>query len=273
MFGTLSRTASIMGVEITNPGRGYAEGPLISFNDSCNQGYGAFGKAVVDQKPSSSTYGQVIGVIVLSEGANYPSDGLPEQEAFIDTVIIEDPGRGYEDATISDDIRPVVRNGRIEAIEIVEQIPYKSLPELKVLSDTGFGAVIRPILSLKREDRRTDSTQSGIFKVVQCVGTVSTSAPTSTSDVSDSVTLTATTTTETVEQTTETTQTTTQTDVSDTTTQSQTTTSTTTQTGTTSTSSQQTSGQSYTPPNNNNSGGSGSSGSGGGQSSGGGYGY
>ena len=281
LFGTLSRTASIMGVEITNPGRGYAEGPLISFNDSCNQGYGAFGKAVVDQKPSSPTYGQVIGVIVLSEGANYPTDGLPEQDAFIDTVIIEDPGRGYEDATISDDIRPVVRNGRIEAIEIVEQIPYKSLPELKVLSDTGFGAVIRPILSLKREDRRTDPTQSGIFKVVQCIGTVSTSAPTSTSDVSDSVvresdTLTATTTTETVEQTTqttETTQTTTQTDVSDTTTQSQTTTSTTTQTGTTSTPSQQTSGQSYTPPNNNNSGGSGSSGSGGGQSSGGGYGY
>ena len=218
---------------------------------------------------------------MLSEVTNYPTEGLPEQDAFIDTVIIEDPGRGYEDATISDDIRPVVRNGRIEAIEIVEQIPYKSLPELKVLSDTGFGAVIRPIMSLKREDRRTDPTQSGIFKVVQCVGTVSTSAPTSTSDVSDSVvresdTLTATTTTETVEQTTqttETTQTTTQTDVSDTTTQSQTTTSTTTQTGTTSTPSQQTSGQSYTPPNNNNSGGSGSSGSGGGQSSGGGYGY
>ena len=174
LFGTLSRTASIMGVNITNPGQGYAEGPLISFNDSCNQGYGAFGKAVVDQKPSSPTYGQVTGVIILSEGANFPTDGLPEQEAFIDTLIIEDPGRGYEDATISDDIRPVVRNGRIEAIEILEQIPYNSLPELKVLSNTGFGAVIRPIMSLKREDRRTDPTQSGIFKVVQCVGTFST---------------------------------------------------------------------------------------------------
>ena len=28
MFGTLSRTASIIGVDITNPGEGYAEGPI-----------------------------------------------------------------------------------------------------------------------------------------------------------------------------------------------------------------------------------------------------
>ena len=274
LFGTISRTASIMGVEITNPGQGYAEGPLVSFNDSCEQGYGAFGKAVVDQNPTSSTYGQVTGVIVLSEGTNYPTDGLPEQEAFIDTVIIENPGLDYEDAEISDDIRPVVRNGRIEAIEILDQIPYTSLPELKVLSKTGFGAIIRPIMTLKRAERRVDPTQAGIFKVVQCVGTFASAARSATPDATQSIVRESdTTTTEPVEQTqTESTQTTTQTDVSNTTTQTDT--SSTTQTGTTTTSSQQTSGQSNTPSNNNDSGGSGSSGSGGGESSGGGgYGY
>jgi hypothetical protein len=282
LFGTISRTASIMGVEITNPGKGYAEGPLVSFNDSCEQGYGAFGKAVVDQNPTSPTYGQVTGVIVLSEGTNYPSDGLPEQEAFIDTVIIEDPGLGYEDAEISDDIRPIVNNGRIEAIEIVDQIPYTSLPELTVLSKTGFGAIIRPIMTLKRAERRIDPTQAGVFKVVQCVGTFASAARSTTPDASlpivrESDTPIATTTTDSVEQTEteiETTQTTTETNVPDTTTSSQTTTSSTTQTGTTSTPSQQTSGQSNTSSNNNDSGGSGSSGSGGGESSGGGgYGY
>ena len=274
LFGTISRTASIMGVEITNPGQGYAEGPLVSFNDSCEQGYGAFGKAVVDQNPTSSTYGQVTGVIVLSEGTNYPTDGLPEQEAFIDTVIIENPGLDYEDAEISDDIRPVVRNGRIEAIEILDQIPYTSLPELKVLSKTGFGAIIRPIMTLKRAERRVDPTQAGIFKVVQCVGTFASTARSATPDATQSIVRESDTTTpEPVEQTqTESTQTTTQTDVSNTTTQTDT--SSTTQTGTTTTSSQQTSGQSNTPSNNNDSGGSGSSGSGGGESSGGGgYGY
>ena len=174
-----------------------------------------------------------------------------------------------------------MRNGRIEAIEIVDQIPYTSLPELTVLSKTGFGAIIRPIMTLKRAERRTDSTQAGIFKVVQCVGTFAAAVRSTTSDdlpiVRESDTPIATTTTESVEQTetqTETTQTTTETNVPDTTTSSQTTTSTTTQTGTTTTSSQQTSGQSNTSSNNNDSGSSGASGSGGGESSGGGgYGY
>ena len=175
-----------------------------------------------------------------------------------------------------------MRNGRIEAIEIVDQIPYTSLPELTVLSKTGFGAIIRPIMTLKRAERRIDPTQAGVFKVVQCVGTFASAARSTTPDASlpivrESDTPIATTTTDSVEQTEteiETTQTTTETNVPDTTTSSQTTTSSTTQTGTTSTPSQQTSGQSNTSSNNNDSGSSGSSGSGGGESSGGGgYGY
>ncbi len=171
LFGTLSKTAGIMGVEITNPGEGYAEPPLVSFNDSCNQGYGAYAKAIIDEKVTSPTYGQVIKVVILSEGENYPTDGLDEVEAFISDIIIEDPGSGYEDGIITDDIVPIIRNGRVEAIEIREQIPYTSLPELLVESETGRGAVIRPIMSTKREDRRTDPTQTGAFKVIQCVGT------------------------------------------------------------------------------------------------------
>ena len=76
LFGTLTKTAGIMGVEITNPGEGYAEPPLVSFNDSCDQGYGAYAKAIIDENITSPTYGQVIKVVVLSEGVNYPTDGL-----------------------------------------------------------------------------------------------------------------------------------------------------------------------------------------------------
>jgi len=92
-------------------------------------------------------------------------------EAFISDLIIEDPGSGYEDGIISEDIVPIIRNGRVEAVEIREQIPYTSLPELFVESETGSGAVIRPIMSTKREDKRTDPTVAGAFKVIQCVGT------------------------------------------------------------------------------------------------------
>ena len=148
------------------------------------------------------------------------------------------------------------------------------------MSKTGFGAIIRPIMTLKRAERRIDPTQAGVFKVVQCVGTFASAARSTTPDASlpivrESDAPIATTTTDSVEQIEteteiETTQTTTETNVPDTTTSSQTTTSTSTQTGTTTTSSQQTSGQSNTSSNNNDSGSSGSSGSGGGESSGGG---
>ena len=171
LFGTLTKTAGIMGVEITNPGEGYAEPPLVSFNDSCDQGFGAYAKAIIDEKVTSPTYGQVIKVVILSEGVNYPTDGLDEVDAFISDIVIEDPGLGYEDAIISEDIVPIIRNGRIAAVEIREQIPYRSLPDLFVQSETGTGAIIRPIMSTKREDRRTDPTQTGAFKVIQCVGT------------------------------------------------------------------------------------------------------
>ena len=207
----------------------------------------------------SPTYGQVTSVIILSPGENFPTDGSEEKEAFIRDIIIEDPGIGYEDASISDDIRPIIQNGRIAAIEIVEQIPYNRLPDLSVESETGYGAVIRPILSTERDERRTDPTQAGVFKVVQCVGAFSsgtTQQETTQLDVVREVEKTASTPIS---------STTTETNVSDTTTE--TTTSSTTQTNTTNNTSQQTTGQSDPPSNNNDSGGSGSEGSGGG------YGY
>ena len=259
MFGTLSRTASIIGVDITNPGEGYAEGPLIDFNDKCNQGRGAYGKAIVDRNMKSPTYGQVTSVVILSPGENFPADGSEEKEAFIRDVIIEDPGIGYEDAEISDDIRPIVQNGRIAAIEIVEQIPYNRLPDLSVTSDTGYGAVIRPILSTEREDRRTDPEKAGVFKVVQCVGAFSSETTQQQETISEVV--------RPIEETAAApvpTTTTTQTNVSDTTTTSQTDTSTTTTTGTTDTPSQQTTGQSDPPSSGGGSGSMGSEGSGGG---------
>ena len=212
----------------------------------------------------SPTYGQVTSIVILSPGENFPTDGSEEQEAFIRDVIIEDPGIGYEDGFISDDIRPIIQNGRIAAIEIVEQIPYNRLPDLTVESETGYGAIIRPILSTEREDRRTDPEKAGVFKVVQCVGAFSSETVEQqevTPDVVREIE-------ETLEPTTTTSTTSTpETNVSDTTTTSQTDTSSTTTTGTTTTPSQQTTGQSDTP---SSGGGSDSMGS---EGSGGGYGY
>ena len=286
IYGSFKKTAHIMGVEITDPGSGYTSPPLVSFGDKCDQGYGGYGTATIDTNPDSDTFGQVTSVIITSPGENYPVDsGLTVDgkfpEAYVDDLIIEDPGSNYREGDfISDDIRPVIDdNGRVTAIEIIEQIPYNALPDMTIRSETGYGAVIRPIMSIIKTDIdpvteeivengavRIDTSVRDIrgrrvkkaFKVVQCVGTFAdrTVIPAEISrpiieDVEQSSTSTPTP----------------ETNVPDTTTTSQTDTSTDTSTPTTNTSNQQATGQSDTPPPSSPPSGGGSSGSGGG------YGY
>ena len=199
IYGSFKKTAHIMGVEITDPGSGYTSPPLVSFGDKCDQGYGGYGTATIDTNPDSDTFGQVTSVIITSPGENYPVDsGLTVDgkfpEAYVDDLIIEDPGSNYREGDfISDDIRPVIDdNGRVTAIEIIEQIPYNALPDMTIRSETGYGAVIRPIMSIIKTDIdpvteeivengavRVDTSVRDIrgrrvkkaFKVVQCVGT------------------------------------------------------------------------------------------------------
>mgnify|MGYP001399524347 CR=1 FL=1 len=104
IFGSFSRTASIAGVRITKPGSGYTTAPLIAFTDSCGQGYGAFGRAIIDYNQNSPTFGQIKDVVIFSEGENYPID-LPGEvgNVFLKEIIVEDGGTGYEDAFIEDD--------------------------------------------------------------------------------------------------------------------------------------------------------------------------
>ena len=287
LYGSLQKTASIIGVEITDPGSGYTSPPLVSFGDRCNQGYGAYGKANIDTNPASPTYGQVTSVTMTSIGENYPIDASKTTvngkfpEVFIDDIIIEDPGSNYQEGdTISDDVRPVIETnpespnfGRIVAIEIVNQIPYNRFPKMRVRSETGFGAVIRPIMStIKTQVTPEEIVQNGavrrdiapvrdvqgrevkqVFKVVQCVGTYPAMTITPLTPQKPII--------QDVEETPE--PSTPETNVPDTTPTSQIDTSVDTSTPTTNTSSQQATGQSYTPPPASPPSGGGSEGSGG----------
>ena len=291
IYGSFKKTASIIGVQITDPGSGYTSPPLISFGDKCDQGYGGYGQVNIDTNPNSDTYGQVTSVIITSPGENYPVDsGLTIDgkfpEAYIDDIIIEDPGSNYEEGDfISDDIRPIIVNGRVEAIEIIEQIPYDILPSMNISSETGYGAVIRPIMSTIKTQIdpvteeitengavRLDTSVKDIrgrrvkkaFKVVQCVGTFAERAVVP-AEISRPII-------EDVERVSTPTSTPTPTptptpEENVTTTTDQTTSSADTTTTTTTTPSQQTTGQSNTPPPSSPPSGGGSSGSGGG------YGY
>ncbi len=166
LIGEARRTASIIGVEITDPGRGYTQEPIAHFTDSCGQGFGAFGRVLIDRNVNSPTYGQITDVIVLSEGENFPVD-LPAEvgQVFIDKVIVENPGSGYENATIDDKCMILQTiDGKVTGVEITCREPYTSLPVIRI-KNPGIGAILRPVMSSK-----PGVTDQGVIQSVDCVG-------------------------------------------------------------------------------------------------------
>ena len=177
--GSVVKVGSIVGVEMTNPGQSYTRAPLVTFQDSCNKGYGGYGRAIIDQNPSSPTYGQVTSVVITSEGENYPAD-IGELPLYIVDVIIENPGQDYEDDDIvvipdtpdtPDTEEPVVDieivDGQVTRVDVKEGFAFNGLPDLNIESSTGFGAVLRPIMSIVQPDRQDG--QGEIIQVIDCV--------------------------------------------------------------------------------------------------------
>jgi len=161
--GDIKRTASVIGVEISDPGSGYTDAPFVSFDDNCDRGYGAYGKVVIDTNINSPTYGQVTSVIIVSEGENYPAEN--EEESYIRDVIIENPGVNYEDGDDleNDDLEITVDNGVISSVAIKKPIKYTDLPKLNIRTETGYGAVLRPIMTTKQPPQRE------ILRRIDCV--------------------------------------------------------------------------------------------------------
>ena len=167
IYGDIKRTASIIGVEMTDRGNGYTEEPIVSFTDSCEQGYGAYGKAIIDKNVNSPTYGQIINVIMLSEGENYPVDIPAETDpVYIREVIVENPGKGYENATIEDECLVLnTKDGKCISCDVICQKPYTELPEI-IIKNPGSGAVLRPVMAITPK-----VVDQELQQVIDCVGT------------------------------------------------------------------------------------------------------
>ena len=165
IFAPAERTASIVGVRIIESGRGYTSPPIITFDDEIGQGYGAYGKATVDQNPNSPTYGQVTSIAITSKGENYPASD-EEDPMYIGGVVIDDPGLGYEDTDTLEDFELTVVDGQIVNVNVVNQKTYDDLPELNINTTNGFGAKLRPLLTL------IPPAQGEVIQVIDCIGKV-----------------------------------------------------------------------------------------------------
>ena len=192
LSSNIVKTASIIGVELTDPGSNYFyKEPLISFSDSCGLGYGAVGKAIVDFET-----GEIKNIVMISEGENYPATfgtpPTPEDETEpgdpenppgpIDTEIpvgiidieIEVPGEDVPDDVdiiIDPPIDPtdepifdvVVEDGRIISVTPINIIQVNTLPTLRVLG--GTGAILRPIIGRIPESKPGQK----VIQVIDCI--------------------------------------------------------------------------------------------------------
>ena len=153
-------TGSILGVDITYPGEGYTSEPLVSFVDRCDQGYGAYGRATIDRDPNSPTFGQLTGILMISEGENYPTGETTD--VFVDRIVVEDGGSGYKlDDKIEDfEICGVDENGSITKV-CTNDKAYRALPPINIESN-GSGAVLTPVMTTRRR-------QTGVINVIDCI--------------------------------------------------------------------------------------------------------
>ncbi len=182
----VTRTASIIGVELTDPGSKYFyKEPLISFSDPCELGYGAVARAVMNFET-----GEIEKIVMISEGENYPvsppdntntdpEDDLtgpldPDTPIGIIDVEIIDGGEDYpEDTEIITDLVPeddeeiefdvIVDEGRIISVKPINIIQVNILPKLRATG--GSGALLKPIIGRLPESKPGQK----IIQVIDCI--------------------------------------------------------------------------------------------------------
>ena len=195
----------VIGVSITEPGLGYSDIPLVSFVDSCENGYGAGGFPIMSD-------GGVIAVVMTSSGQEYlpnttetdidgnvkeivpdPNanyDGEVSYVTSLDRVVVENTGFDYNDndtasvigGTVGGDdvtkpgqaeIELITEDGFITGANVVNGgFGFTSLPRIRINSDTGAGAKLRPVLKFTRVDdasQLAQVTQDAVVTVISCI--------------------------------------------------------------------------------------------------------
>jgi hypothetical protein len=187
IFGSiLGDTGSIIGAIMTSSGSGYTYPPFVSISDNCGKGYGAVAQSVVEN-------GQVTAVVINSDGEGYTVGDQPtpndivgantttadtavdptllqqQQNITISRVIIENPGYNYKSGDIVTDnfgnqYDVVINNGSISSITPINITDITDRPVLRVISNTGSGAILKPVFGFTAQ-----VYQGEVKQVIDCV--------------------------------------------------------------------------------------------------------
>jgi hypothetical protein len=160
IFGSVvGDTASIIGALITSGGSGYTYPPFVSIKDNCGRGYGGVAQSVIRN-------GEVVDITINSEGEGYTRGENPD--VTISNVIVENPGFNYQKTdkavdNLGNEYDLVIDNGSIVYATPINISEVNDRPVIKIISDTGSGAKLKPVFGLRGDDT------GEIKKVVDCV--------------------------------------------------------------------------------------------------------
>jgi hypothetical protein len=160
-INNVQNTASVIGGLITNGGSGYTSSPSVTITDSCNLGYGAIAKAIINDQ------GEVTSIYVVSPGEGYPFGD--QDTSGITDVYIESPGSGYSNGDTAIDnlgntYALTVDNGRIISANPINIVEATEFPIIRVNSKTGSGAILRPVFGSTK-----NISQKEINKQIDCI--------------------------------------------------------------------------------------------------------
>ena len=101
---------------------------------------------------------------MITVGENYPAEE-EEVPLYVDGVVIDNPGEGYQEGDTLDNFKLTIVDGEIKNVSIINRLSYNDLPQLNINTELGFGAVLRPLMSKTRP-------QGEVLRVIDCVGKV-----------------------------------------------------------------------------------------------------
>ena len=170
----INEFGEIVGVNMQSLGVGYTEKPYVSIIDNCD-GRGAEGEAIVRN-------GQVINIIIRRGGGGYQvPENVSDGEGIdvvgeIEGIEIIRTGRDYKPGDLITSrcgtLEPILDGtGRIVGANVVNaEVGCKVIPKLSINSDTGYGALLRPIMRYKKvEDYDSTIPADSTMRVVDCV--------------------------------------------------------------------------------------------------------
>ena len=170
----INEFGEIVGVNMQSLGVGYTNTPFVSIIDNCD-GRGAEGEAIVKD-------GQVVNIVIRRGGGGYQvPGGISDGEGIdvvgeIEGIEVIRTGRDYKVGDLITSrcgtLEPILDGtGRIVGANVIRaEVGCKVIPDLTINSDTGYGALIRPIMRFKKlEDYDSTIPADGIMRVVDCV--------------------------------------------------------------------------------------------------------